>query len=137
MPQKMQFLIFKPIFSLWDPEKMTHRWKTVKKWLFGSFFDPILYLHYTNIDIWSEFWTPCMPLNTSFLIFDQFLACETRKNDSKFKNGEKWLFQVIYSGVGWLWIQFFLVSHAKNWSNNTNNTFRGMPGIQNSLQMSI
>ena len=115
-------LLFLTNFQHIRPRKMTQGWKMVKKMTFlvifwGGWpsFDPILCLHYTNIDIWSKFWTPCMPLNTSFFISDQFLAYETMKNDSKLKNGEKWLFGSFILGSADFG-PIFLVSHARNWS---------------------
>ena len=78
-----------------------------------------------------------MPLNTSFFISDQFLAYETMKNDSKLKNGEKWLFGSFILGSADFGPNFSWSHMLQIGQKNTNNTFRGMPGIQNSLQMSI
>ena len=83
------------------------RWPTdQKRWkndFFWSFFGElghlltiyvILFLHYTTIDIWSEFWTPCMPPNTSFFYF---WPISSMWDQEKWFKVQKW-WKVTFSG---------------------------------------
>ena len=56
----------------------------------------------------------CMPHKVWFVIYNQFLACETQNNDTKMKNGQKlWLYGSFFPGFSRKMTQRWKT--VKNW----------------------